>query len=85
MGKLGIIILWCCVIPGILRAQEINFHQDFEELTDTKPVDQKKWELCKRPYNSAWGSTDVRYSKTNVLKQIVRIVNGRGKCGKESV
>lgn len=66
MGKLGIIILWCCVIPGILRAQEINFHQDFEELTDTKPVDQKKWELCKRPYNSAWGSTDVRYSKTNV-------------------
>lgn len=39
---------------------------DLAELTDTKPVDEAKWEQCKSDYNSAWGSTDVRYSRTNV-------------------
>ena len=43
------------------------------ELTDTKPVDEAKWEQCKSDYNSAWGSTDVRYSRTNVpAKQVIK-------------
>lgn len=60
------LILWCCVLAGGVQAQPCDFYRDFEELTDTKPVDERKWECCTRPYNSAWGTTDVRYSKTNV-------------------
>ncbi|MDE6452444.1 MAG: hypothetical protein K2L23_09245, partial [Odoribacter sp.] len=60
------LVLWCCTLVGAVQAQQYDFCQDFEELTDSKPVDLQKWELCKRPYNSAWGTTDVRYSKTNV-------------------
>lgn len=66
MRKFCIVILWCCALSGVVCAQENVYWQDFEELTDTKPIDQQKWGLCKRPYNSGWGSTDVRYSKTNV-------------------
>lgn len=35
------------------------------ELSDTKHVDETKWETC-RPYNTAWGSTNVHYSRNNV-------------------
>lgn len=66
MKKYWIIVLWCCALSGVIRAQEIDFYQDFEELTDTKPVDVQKWEACKRSFNSGWGTTDIRYSKTNV-------------------
>lgn len=66
MKKYWILILWCCALSGVVRAQDSQFYQDFEELTDTKPIDQAKWEACKRPFNSTWGSTDIRYSKTNV-------------------
>lgn len=58
--------MWCCALSGVIKAQESAFVTDFEELTDTKPVDTVKWQQCKRAFNSAWGSTDVRYSKTNV-------------------
>lgn len=61
-----IFMLWCCALSGVVQAQEIELVKDFEELTDTKPIDAQKWELCKQPFNSAWGTTDVRYSKTNV-------------------
>ncbi len=67
-----IIVLLCCALSGVVQAQPGNFCQDFEELTDTKPVDRERWKLCKRPYNSAWGTTDVRYSKTNVPDVDVR-------------
>lgn len=66
MKKYWIFVLWCCALSGVVKAQEIDFAPDFKELTDTKPIDMQKWELCRRPYNSAWGTTDVRYSKTNV-------------------
>lgn len=66
MRKYWIVVLWCCALVGMVQAQEIEFVRDFEELTDTKPIDMQKWELCKRPFNSAWGATDVHYSKTNV-------------------
>lgn len=66
MMKCWIFVLWYCAFSGVLQAQNLDFCSDFEELTDTKPIDQKKWEACKHPYNSIWGSTDIRYSKTNV-------------------
>ncbi len=66
MKKYWIIILWCCALSGVMKAQKVDFYKDFEELTDTKPIDLEKWESCRRPCNSAWGTTDVRYSKTNV-------------------
>lgn len=62
----SIIILWLCTLPGVMQAQEENFYKDFEELTDTRPIDSERWESCRQPYNSAWGSTDIRYSKTNI-------------------
>lgn len=47
-------------------AQPSGCNQDYEELTDTKPIDQQAWEKCKTPVSISWGSADVRYSKTNV-------------------
>ncbi|MDE5612774.1 MAG: hypothetical protein K2I90_12250, partial [Odoribacter sp.] len=69
----------CCAFSGIVQAQEYDFCRDFEELTDTKPIDESKWMLCKRPYYSAWGSTDVRYSKTNVPDVDVKNRTWKGK------
>lgn len=66
MSKFWVVFIGCCVLTGLVKAQKSIEIQDFEELTDTKPVDEEKWELCKRPFYSAWGTTDVRYSKTNV-------------------
>lgn len=66
MKKYWIVILGCCFWVGVAQAQKIEFVQDFKELTDTKPIDGQKWKACKRTWNSAWGSTDVHYSKTNV-------------------
>jgi len=66
VSKFWVVFIGCCVLTGLVKAQKSIEIQDFEELTDTKPVDEEKWELCKRPFYSAWGTTDVRYSKTNV-------------------
>lgn len=51
---------------GAALSQENRFYQDFEELTDTKPISENLWQACKKPVNISWGSTDIRYSKTNV-------------------
>lgn len=56
---------------------------DFEELVDNKPVDTLRWEHCKRPLNSSWASTDVRYSKTEVpvletLSRQIELVGWKG-------
>lgn len=40
--------------------------QEYEELTDTKPIDNAAWEKQKKAVQASWGSTDIRYSKTNV-------------------
>ncbi len=74
--------LWCSAFSSIVQAQEYDFYRDFEELTDTKPIDEKKWTLCKRPYYSAWGTTDVRYSKTNVPDVDVKNRTWKGKVWK---
>lgn len=58
--------MWCCVLTGMVKAQEAGEVQDFEELTDSRPVDENAWVNCKRDFNSAWGSVDERYSKKNV-------------------
>lgn len=47
-------------------AQQSVYYRDYEELTDTKPIDRQAWEKCIPPISVSWGSTDVRYSKTNV-------------------
>ena len=52
------------IVSQILPEEEPAF--DPTELTDTKPIDQTKWTNCKSFYNSAWGSTNIRYSRTNV-------------------
>lgn len=66
MGKWCIIFLTCLSAPGFLKAQESVSVSDFVELKDTKPVDQHKWDLCKKTFNSGWGSADIRYRKTEV-------------------
>lgn len=66
MRKWCIIFLTCLGIPGFLKAQGSVFVSDFTELTDPKPVDHHKWDLCKQTYYSSWGSTDIRYRKTEV-------------------
>ncbi|MEG2790430.1 MAG: DUF4091 domain-containing protein [Odoribacter sp.] len=77
MKKYWIAICWCCILTESLWAQESVFCQDFEELTDSKIVDLKEWELC-RPLNSAWGSTDVRYCKMKIPKTDVKVRIWRG-------
>lgn len=47
-------------------SQKNRFYQDFKELTDTKPIDETRWDKCKKPINLSWGLTNIRYSKTNV-------------------
>lgn len=79
MKKYWIIVLWCCALSGMVRAQEKSeFYQDFEELTDTKPVDQQKWDACKGSFHSGWGVTDVRYRKTEVPDVDVKARKWRG-------
>lgn len=65
MIKTGVLFfLMSFVVCGF--AQESEFYRDFKELTDTKPIDQQAWDKCKKTVEACWGSTDVRYSKTNV-------------------
>lgn len=66
MQKWCVLFFLCAILSLVSEAQTNVFWEDFEELTDTKPIDQQKWDNCKRPFNSSWGTTDVRYSKTNV-------------------
>ena len=49
-----------------LSGQTPQCYQDFEELTDTKPVNEALWNNCKNTVNASWGSVNNRYSKTNV-------------------
>lgn len=39
---------------------------DFQELTDTKPINNTAWDKLGNKVDISWASTDVRYSKTNV-------------------
>lgn len=63
--------LLCCLLAssGLLataQQQTTSPLWEYTELTDTKPVDPIAWENMKIPTRLSWGSTDVRYSKTNV-------------------
>lgn len=67
MMKYGVLFLMWCVVAGTLCAQNVNVPgPDFEELTDTKPIDEKAWDKCGKRVEVSWGTVDVRYSKTNV-------------------
>lgn len=75
--------LWCIFLCSALLAQSMETIPDFEELVDNKPVDTLRWEHCKRPLNSSWASTDVRYSKTEVpvletLSRQIELVGWKG-------
>lgn len=39
---------------------------DYTELTDTKPINEKAWNLVPEKPQLSWGNTDTRYSKQNV-------------------
>lgn len=61
----------CCLLASaglVASAQQTEKFPlgEYTELTDTKPINQTAWEQLKAPVNLSWGSTDVRYSKTNV-------------------
>lgn len=63
--------LLCCLLAGsglLVSAQQAEKFPlgEYTELTDTKPIDQQAWDDLKAPVHLSWGSTDVRYSKTNV-------------------
>lgn len=58
-----LVLLWLAVNSF---AQGQRFYRDYHELTDTKPINEQAWATCSKPVNASWGSTDVRYSKTNV-------------------
>lgn len=63
--------LLCCLLAGsglFVTAQQAEKFPlgEYTELTDTKPIDQQAWDDLKAPVHLSWGSTDVRYSKTNV-------------------
>lgn len=49
----------------LLHAQSYPL-QDYQELTASSPVDRELWEKQSDGLLFAWGTTDVRYSKTNV-------------------
>lgn len=67
MVKYCILFLLWCVAAGALKAQDLSESRyDFKELTDTKPIDEKAWDKCGKRVEVSWGTTDVRYSKTNV-------------------
>lgn len=75
--------LWCIFLCSALLAQSMETIPDFEELVDNKPVDTLRWKHCKRPLNSSWASTDVRYSKTEVpvletLSREIELVGWKG-------
>lgn len=75
--------LWCIFLCSALLAQSMETIPDFEELVDNKPVDTLRWKHCKRPLNSSWASTDVRYSKTEVpvletLSRKIELVGWKG-------
>ena len=38
----------------------------YQELTDTKPIDTQAWNEISAATHVTWGTTDVRYNKTNV-------------------
>ena len=38
---------------------------DYTELTDTKPINEKAWNLVPEKPQLSWGNTDTRYSKQN--------------------
>lgn len=63
--------LLCCLLAGsglLVSAQQAEKFPlgEYTELTDTKPINQQAWDDLKAPVHLSWGSTDVRYSKTNV-------------------
>lgn len=63
--------LLCCLLAscGLLATAQQQTKSplwEYTELTDTKPIDNTAWENMKIPTRLSWGSTDVRYSKTNV-------------------
>lgn len=64
--------LLCCLLASaslVATAQQTEktpLGGDYVELTDTKPIDNMAWDNLKNPVHLSWGSTDVRYSKTNV-------------------
>ncbi len=60
------ILILFLALYGTGFAQDPRFYRDFTELTDSKPVDKQAWEKCTLPVYASWGSTDIRYSKTNV-------------------
>lgn len=58
MKRIWLLIVF--LIPMLMHAQV------YEELTDTKPIDNALWEKQKEGVCVSWGSTNTRYSKTNV-------------------
>lgn len=63
--------LLCCLLASASLAataqqtEKTPLGGDYVELTDTKPIDNAAWDNLKNPVHLSWGSTDVRYSKTN--------------------
>lgn len=57
--------VWCVAISS-LSAQVLPGVEDFNELKDTKPVNQQAWDRCGKKIIVSWGTKDIRYSKTNV-------------------
>lgn len=66
MAKYCFLLLLWLMTMGQLFAQSLVTFQDFQELTDTKPIDQAAWDQCGKKEKISWGAVDVRYSKTNV-------------------
>lgn len=48
---------------------------ELPELTDSKPIDDMAWDKCKSGYHSAWGSTNVHYTRLNVPE--INVMNSR--------
>ena len=62
MAKYCLLFLVWCVTMSSLSAQEKPGVKDFNELKDTKPIDQQAWDQCGKKVVVSWGTKDVRYS-----------------------
>lgn len=56
-----------CFLASAQQAEKFPLWE-YNELTDTKLIDNEAWKNQKTSTQVSWGSTDIRYSKTNVPK-----------------
>ena len=75
--KKVVFILYVCVIglvsiPEKGNAQCFRWQPEYEELTDARKTAVEEWSKLQDSVFVSWGSTDVRYVKTEIPRSLVR-------------